>query len=69
MESSEILATLGNLGGMGFFSWVVYVKLKELTAAFKGMSDAFIKMEERGAHLAAPPRIIHRPITEDGSGG
>jgi hypothetical protein len=62
MNSAEIFSALSNLGGMGLFSWVVYAKLRDMADAFKGLSDAIIKMEERGVRLARPTSSTQSPI-------
>ena len=63
---AEMLNTLGSLGGMGLATAIVYLKLRDVCVHLKGMSDAFIKMEERGYRLARPTPQGRRAASSDG---
>lgn len=64
---SEVVSAFASLGGTGLFAWVVYSKLKEMADSFRALSNAVIKMEERGVRLArpTPPHEYLRPPTTE----
>lgn len=42
MEPLSVITALANLGGVGFFAWIVYSELKMFRLAFAKFSDKVI---------------------------
>lgn len=60
------LQQLVDTAGLAGFSGLVFWKLTEIAKALVHLSDAFIKMEERGYYIKHPGPTLVRDTSEDG---